>query len=566
MAMTYDRGGRIVGMIEDRLQPAGFLDFMKRVRRKYEYRILRVADYQRELEAYTGHSWQEFFDNWLYKTCMTDWCIEHVNLSERPAGGAWTECTGPLQGQARTVQHATVVLRQKGECNEPTWLGFRFDHSDGYQLKIPIHPGEPNEYSSHVTCAPDGAIVVDIDLPARPTQIAVDPDKVLLDRDPTNNTWKADIHFRVAPVYTQLEETDIANCYDRWNVIVGPWFYGSSYNDPWYTRSAMVGLRAGAFRTQEFSGGAYLAYRTDDRNLVAGVDGIWDHFPLPHMQVGFNIERSLTTLSEHGDVDSSRGVVFARYVFMYGDSLYLPPFHYIEAFGAVLNNPLPPPDVTIPGAQPFNNQSVLGIHYHINFLTPYWDPEAGFAFDAVYQHGLPIFGEEHSSDQISAQVSCVKGMPDWMNWTREVPGLGWFMDSRVALRLHGAAGLPLNGRLFAMGGDDLFRGYDLSQRQGSANWIGSVEYRVPLWQDIEYGVCDNIAVAKNLYAALFCDVGNAYLEGHSLGPTAYALGVGLRLDVSWFGLIERTTLRFDVAKTVNDNSPWQFWFGIQHPF
>jgi len=26
------------------------------------------------------------------------------------------------------------------------------------------------------------------------------------------------------------------------------------------------------------------------------------------------------------------------------------------------------------------------------------------------------------------------------------------------------------------------------------------------------------------------------------------------------------TLRFDVAKTVNDNTPWQFWFGIQQPF
>jgi len=47
---------------------------------------------------------------------------------------------------------------------------------------------------------------------------------------------------------------------------------------------------------------------------------------------------------------------------------------------------------------------------------------------------------------------------------------------------------------------------------------------------------------------------------------AHALGVGLRLDVAWFGLIERTMLRFDAAKTINDSSPWQFWFGIQHPF
>ena len=66
--------------------------------------------------------------------------------------------------------------------------------------------------------------------------------------------------------------------------------------------------------------------------------------------------------------------------------------------------------------------------------------------------------------------------------------------------------------------------------------------------------------------AFFWDGGDAYLNGRSLGPVAHAFGAGARLDVAWFGLIERTTLRFDAAKTVNDKSPWQFWFGIQHPF
>src|ERR1700692_3924083 len=56
MAMTYDRGGKIVGMIEDRLGEDGFFDFMRLVYAKYQYRILRVADFQRELEAYTGRS------------------------------------------------------------------------------------------------------------------------------------------------------------------------------------------------------------------------------------------------------------------------------------------------------------------------------------------------------------------------------------------------------------------------------------------------------------------------------------------------------------------------------
>src|SRR5207245_10575654 len=72
MAMAYDRGGRIVGMIEDRLGQAAFLDFMKQVRVKYEYRILRVADFRHELEGATGRSGEEVFQNWLYKTGLSD--------------------------------------------------------------------------------------------------------------------------------------------------------------------------------------------------------------------------------------------------------------------------------------------------------------------------------------------------------------------------------------------------------------------------------------------------------------------------------------------------------------
>src|SRR5262249_26793725 len=80
LGMCYDRGSRVVGMIEDRLGEAAFFDFMRLVYTRYQFRILRVADYQHELEAYTGHSWQEFFDRWLYGAGMSDWCVEKVRV------------------------------------------------------------------------------------------------------------------------------------------------------------------------------------------------------------------------------------------------------------------------------------------------------------------------------------------------------------------------------------------------------------------------------------------------------------------------------------------------------
>src|SRR5262249_36480825 len=65
-SMCYDKGSKIVGLIEDRLGEAAFLDFMHLVYARYHFRILHVADFQRELEAYTGTSWDGFFKEWLY--------------------------------------------------------------------------------------------------------------------------------------------------------------------------------------------------------------------------------------------------------------------------------------------------------------------------------------------------------------------------------------------------------------------------------------------------------------------------------------------------------------------
>jgi len=357
------------------------------------------------------------------------------------------------------------------------------------------------------------------------------------------------------PLYTQLEETDLTTSYDRWNIIVGPWIYGPAYNDPWFTRSTMAGVRAGFYRTQEFSGGVYAAYRTDDRDAVVGVDGLWSHWPWHATQVGFNVERSLTSMG--GSEPTDRGVLFGRYVFQYSSSLYLPPMNYLETFTAIQSHNLAPPRFTLPGAVPIDQETLVGLHYHKDYLTPYWDPEAGYRLDATYATGIPIFGEQDSFNLWEGQLSFVKSLPD---------SLGWLSETRLAARVFAAVGLPTNGEYFPLGGGDLFRGFDLKERQGSLVWVGSLEWRVPLARGLKWDVVDHAAGLRNIYAAAFYDVGDAYVNGHPVGDVAHALGAGLRLDVSWFGFVERTILRVDVAKTINASSPVQVWVGVQQPF
>jgi hypothetical protein len=573
LAMNYDKGSKIVGMIEDRLGETAFLDFMRRIYARYQFRILRLADFQRELEEYTGRSWDEFFKHWLYGAGMTDWAVERVKVKpirdawgvDRGAWGVGSTAHGP-----RPTPHAyraTVLLHQKAEYNEPTVLGISLDGSDNYQIRIPIQPDahvlELQDPPARVEALCDNQVRVVVDLPCQPTQISVDPDQVLVDRNPANNHWKPLVRWRFAPFNTMLEETDVTNSYDRLNVVFGPGLFFSAYNDPWYTRSPMAALRGALYRTQDFDIGAYTGYRTDYNDIVVGADGLIDHWPWPHTQVGFNAERRISGFDD-SDPNYGRVVLFGRYVIkgQYTSSLYLPPMHYVELFGGIQDHNLPEPRQFIPGADHFNHQTTTGIHYHLDYLTPYWDPEGGFRVDATYATGIPILAEHEAFNKVQGEFSYVYGLPEQIG---PIP-LGPLSETRLAARIFGGAGLPNKGEYFTLGGSTLFRGFDLKERQGSAVWVGSLEWRVPLAKRVNWDFCDHVIGVRNVYLAPFYDVGNAYVNGHELGPVAHAVGAGLRINIALFSLIEQSTLRFDVAKTLNSSAPWQFWFGFTVPF
>jgi hypothetical protein len=561
-SMTYDKGSRIVGLIEDRLGSAAFLDFMSGVFRRYRYRILRVADFQRELEAYTGQSWEEFFKNWLYGPGLTDWCIERVSVDQP-------------KGEQHATTRIVVELRQKADINEQTTLGFALPGREGYPIRIPIVPrAEPynlDEPPAHIEALDENRVRVEVCLPEKPEQIAVDPDQILVDRDPSNNFWKPRLRTRITPLYTFLDETDITTSYDRWNFILGPWLYGTAYYDAWYPRTmaTMLGFRAAVYRTQLFTGGLYAGYRTDYRDVVAGVDGLFDHWPGSHFQVGYDFEQRLAQFYP-GQADAKRGVLFGRYIFKYGSSLYYPPMEFAETFLTYQDNFLPyEANPSLPGTR-FNETATAGFHYRKDYLTPYWDPVGGYRWDVWYQGGTAIQPSTVGMQEISSQFSFVKSLPDFSESVGELPWLAgplhWLGQSRVAFRIFGGTAMPGRGEFFSMGGSMYFRGFDLAQRQGSSIWIGSVEWRLPAARNLHLDFLDHIATLHGIDVVPFTDIGNVYISGRQVGSTAYDVGASLRLDVSWFSFVERTMLRLDIAKTVNVNSGVQVWFGWGVPF
>jgi hypothetical protein len=590
--MCYDKGGKVVGMIEDRLGPDNFCAFVHLLCDRYRYHILRVRDVERELGEFTGQRemWHDFFEHWLYGSGLSDWCVEKVHLE--PVGGRAESLPAPAEDFLATLHHepnrpykVTVLLHQKGDFDEPTVLGFcldacgkKDDERLPYQVRVPICPQaqvvEHPELSARVETLPDHRVRVEIELPSRPVQIAVDPDQVLVDRDPANNYWKTPVRWHFSPVFTLLDESDLTTAFDCWNITFGPWLNGAAYADPWYQRSTIIGARMAAYRTAQFDGGIYAGYRSDFRDFVVGADGLWDHYPWSHTQFGFNVEQRVATLEQATD-QPNRESVFGRYVFEYGSSLYLPPIWYLEAYAVRQDNFLPLPNGPVPaGSQRFDHEALIGLNHHLDLRTPYWDPQSGLYCDLTYQAGDARLNNDVFTNQLIGQLSYVHTLPDLSGhqdeetWPGKVtePLLRWLADTRLAGRIFGAGGWPNQGQYFALGGSTMFRGLPLSERQGSSLWLASLEWRVPILRHTHYDAVDHILELNNIYAAAFYDVGDAYTNGHSAGPVAHGVGAGLRFDVTWFGFVERTTLRCDVARAVNVDGPVQFWFGANMPF
>ena len=192
-----------------------FLKFMRHVYTKYKFRIILVADFQHELEAYTGHSWDDFFQFYLFGTGQCDWAVERVEIDEQRRRVFHVRRTSERDDPVRV----TVYLKQQGDFNEPTTLGIRLQKGDEYQIRVPIQPGVSSmpldDLHAFVTCTTEeigkkqkALVKVEISLPCEPLQITVDPDRLLLDQKPTNNYWKGE--FRLAA------DAALHACWTKW--------------------------------------------------------------------------------------------------------------------------------------------------------------------------------------------------------------------------------------------------------------------------------------------------------------------------------------------------------------
>ena len=86
-SLAYDRGGKVINMIENRLGTERFFAFMRKIYRDYAWKTLSYAEFRRELIAFDASvDWGDFLDGWLIEHRDLDWSVESVEVGR---SGEW---------------------------------------------------------------------------------------------------------------------------------------------------------------------------------------------------------------------------------------------------------------------------------------------------------------------------------------------------------------------------------------------------------------------------------------------------------------------------------------------
>jgi hypothetical protein len=525
-SLAYDRGGKVVEMIHNRLGDERFFTFFQKLYTDYAYKTLRYADFKRELIAFDPQGdWSRFLAGWIESHKETDWVVQQVRV-------------GPLVKADADVRQVTVEIQQKGQMTEPTVVLCRCPEGD---LRVPIWPDRTSYQVPGAQVQRQGEQwVVTMDAPGEPTQIEVDPDHTLLDAQPENNRWKPEISWRLTPLLTPLDMSSQFQSYDRVSAVAGPFV----------DQYARAGFKAGFQKHNRWQIIGWAGTEPALREAIFGGQATLYHLPGTNWATGFFYEEGLYNF--YNDRRHSGGRFFLRKRLLESSSFIVDDPVFFEVYYGLGNEFWPGDD-----GRPVNTYlGAVGARYRQNTQFPYWDPVQGGLIDIVAEYGNALIASKLNYARMYAEYGLVRTVPE--SW-------GILPNSRFAFRAYAGYSTPGNAALFRLGGGQRLRAIDLTAQEGSSVWLMTVEWRFPIWREINHDVLDHMLTFRHLYGAAFYDVGQSFLSNH-WGPIVHGPGFGLRWDVILFSFLERATLRLDIAQPIGVRGGPVLWFGINQIF
>jgi hypothetical protein len=521
--LAYDRGGKVVQMVHNRLGPGRFFAFFQDIYRDYAYKTFSYADLKRELDEFDpeGH-WPTFLDGWLVEHKDGDWSVSSVK-------------TGLATQAGRDV---TVRLTHDGEMLEPTVVMCRAGESE---VRVPIWPEIDHYEVPGAKVDRDGKTwTIHLVAPGAPSQVIVDPDHALLDAVPDNNRWKPEVAWRVTPFMTPLDTAGQFQAYDKPSFVAGPFI----------DQYARGGFKAGFQRLEKWQVIGWAGVEPALNEAIFGGQATLFHLPGPKDAVGVFYEQGMYNF--YNDKRHSGGRIFLRHRFLESSSFLADDQGFAEIYLGNGNEFWQGDD----GRPVDGRLTAVGARFRLNTLFPFWDPVGGQLLDLTAEYGFKAFGSRYSYERVTAEYGIVRPLPE---------GLGYFSRSRLAFRAYGGVGFPDTEPYFRLGGGRRLRALDLSQDIGNAVWLITLEWRAPLWRNIDRDVLDHALSFRNLFGTVFYDVGQSFLAGKDLGVVS-GIGVGLRLDTTLFSFLERATLRLDIAQPIGTGRGPILWMGLNQVF
>lgn len=528
-SLAYDRGGKVVEMIYNRLGSERFFTFFRFVYRKYAFSTFHYVDLKRELVEFDpGGGWEKFLDGWLIEHGETDWAIGKVQV-------------GSLDATKRT-RPVTIEVRQNKGMVEPTVVLYRAAEGE---LMVPIWPDRGDYQVPGASVAhKDGDLVwvIHLDAPGVPKQIEIDPDHALLDAVPDNNRWKTEIAWRLTPAMTPLDESGKFHAHDRISIVSGPFI----------DQYARGGFKVGAQRVNQWQISLWAGTEPALREAIFGGQATIFNVPGPNWAAGLFYEEGLYNF--YNDKRHSGGRAFVRYRLLESSSFLVDDQGFIEFYFGTGNEFWAGDD----GRPVAGWLDAIGIRYRLSTLFPYWDPVQGRLIEFTGEYGNKAYGSVVDYARMTAEYGIVRPLPE---------GWGRLSRSRLAFRAYGGISYPDYYPMFRLGGGRRLRALDLSQNTGSAVWLTTLEWRYPLWAEIDRDIIDHVVGFRNLIGAVFYDVGQSYLRGE-FSPVVHGVGVGLRIDTALFSFLERASMRIDLAQPVGVNPARGpvLWFGLNQIF
>ncbi len=502
-SLAYGKGSLVVDMLEHVIGPEAFERVYARIFKEYAHKNIDIKDFLRVCEEESGQDLDGFFEAWLMSDKRFDVAVAGVK------GG-------------------TVKLQNHGDITMPVDVEVGF--ADGTKKQFVWESSEKEKDLS-------------VDAPARITSVELDPQAEWLDIDRTNNRWPRHVRLHPVLLYHPLYDIPIFLPDDSYNVVVGPELnegvgvkasvqkpydqilYGGTdydFSEKWHT--SRVGYQLNNILNSPLTAGAELKNRTDlddgEEDLVSGKIFL--------RQELWPAEYGLTDINDHVTLYLIRNQSLSV-TKLFGGAEDIRNASYLK-----------------------HDEAIVGTAFHLGRARPYPDPRQGYTIDWMLENSGHFMGATQQFTRSGVDYRFFQPVT---------------MQSKLGTRVKYGWGSVDDKNLFELGGIDGLRGYDRKTVRGANALLGSLEYRFPLLNNLDWQFFDHTFGLQKISGVAFVDAGHSWYDSFEDSRLRKDAGIGLRLHMNVASFLEQAVIRLDAAQAIHEEEDdIHYWLGINHAF